>query len=70
MRLYFFSLIMAASTLHSCSTSSSALHTSLQVEMNKKIVISYFEEMVNKRILDLVDEIFSRTLLRMVWMEK
>lgn len=45
--------------LNSCSTSSTSIKSSAREEENKKIAVSYIEEVVNNRKLKLVNEKFS-----------
>lgn len=59
MRALLFSLVISVQAFFSCSTPSSILGISEQEENNKKVAVSYFEELVNKRKLELVNEIFS-----------
>ena len=59
MRALLYSLVIAIQVLFSCSTLSSTVGKYEQDENNKRVAVSYFEELVNKRKLELVNEIFS-----------
>jgi len=52
-------LFLIAGTLYSCSPSSTESTAALQLENNKKLVVTFFEEVINNKKFELLEDLFS-----------